>query len=280
MEAGWNTARHGETGNLTLSTLMVRILHDIVSRRELLGMLVIRNIKIRYKESVLGFLWTLLGPVFLIVIYAIFLRIMKFAMPLPLLVTGIFVWQYLAMSLGDSTNAIVGNANLVKKAAFPRVLLPFSMVLANFVNFLLSLVIVVVYLKIEGLPFGGLMWLPLAMVTQVALCTGVCLFLSSVNVFFRDVQHLMGLITMAWFFMTPVIYPPEMVIQKFSNPLIHQLFYLNPMTGLLALYRAALMGEGLPSATLWGPSLLVSWLVCVIGITVFQRLQRRFADEL
>jgi len=264
----------------TLSTLMFKIFHDIVSRRELLGMLVIRNIKIRYKESVLGFLWTLLGPIFMIVIYAVFLGIMKVAIPLPLLVTGIFVWQYLAMCLGDSTNSILGNTNLVKKAAFPRVLLPFSMVLANFVNFLLSLVIVVVYLKIAGVPFGGLAWLPLAMVTQVALCTGVSLFLSSVNVFFRDVQHLMGVFTMAWFFMTPVIYPPEMVILKFTNPLIHQLFYLNPMTGLLALYRAALMGEALPSATLWGPSLLVSWLVCVMGIAVFQRLQKRFADEL
>ncbi len=259
---------------------MFRIIHDIVSRRELLGMLAVRNLKIRYKESVLGFLWTLLGPVFMIAIYAVFLGIMKVDIPLPLLVTGIFVWQYLAMCLGDSANAIVGNTNLVKKAAFPRVLLPFSMVLANFVNFLLSIVIVVVYLKIMGLPFGSLAWLPLAMITQMALCTGVSLFLSSVNVYFRDVQHLMGVVTMAWFFLTPAIYPPDLVIQKFSNPLIHQLFYLNPMTGLLALYRTALLGEALPSVKLWGPSLLVSWLVCVVGIVVFQKLQKRFADEL
>ncbi len=259
---------------------MLKLLSDIVNRRELLAMLVVRNIKIRYKESVLGFLWTLLGPVFLIVIYAVFLGIMRFSMSLPLLVTGIFVWQYLAMSLGDSVNAILGNSNLVKKAAFPRVLLPLSMVLANFVNFALSLVIVVVYLKMVGVPFGLLAWLPLAMVTQVALCTGVSLALSSVNVFFRDVQHLVGVFTMAWFFLTPVIYSPEMVTQKFSNPVIHQLFYLNPMTGLLALYRAALMGEALPSVALWGPSLLVSWLVCGAGVVVFQGLQKGFADEL
>lgn len=259
---------------------MLKLLSDIVNRRELLAMLVVRNIKIRYRESVLGFLWTLLGPVFLIVIYAVFLGIMRFSMSLPLLVTGIFVWQYLAMSLGDSVNAILGNSNLVKKAAFPRVLLPLSMVLANFVNFALSLVIVVVYLKMVGVPFGLLAWLPLAMVTQVALCTGVSLALSSVNVFFRDVQHLVGVFTMAWFFLTPVIYSPEMVTQKFSNPVIHQLFYLNPMTGLLALYRAALMGEALPSVALWGPSLLVSWLVCGAGVVVFQGLQKGFADEL
>ncbi len=253
---------------------------DIVGRRELLMLLVVRNIKIRYKESVLGFLWTLLGPVFLIAIYAVFLGIMRFSMSLPLLVTGIFVWQYLAMSLGDSTHAIVGNANLVKKAAFPRVLLPFSIVLANLVNFVLSLVIVAVYLAFAGVAPGNLLWLPLALVTQVALCTGVSLFLAAVNVFFRDVQHLVGVVTMAWFFLTPVIYSPGMVTQKFNNPLIHQLFYLNPMTGLLALYRAALMGEALPAATLWLGSLAVAWLLCLGGVLVFQGLQKRFADEL
>ena len=259
---------------------MFRILHDIVSRRELLGMLVARNIKIRYKESALGFLWTLLGPVFLILIYAIFLGIMRVAVPLPLLVTGIFVWQYLAMCLGDSTHAIVGNANLVKKAMFPRVLLPFSMVLANCVNFLLSLVIVVIYLKIVHVPFGAMGWLPLALLTQVALCTGVSLMLASLNVFLRDVQHLIGVFTMAWFFLTPVIYSPDMVLQKFSNPVIHQLFYLNPMTGLMTLYRAALMGEAMPTVALWGPSLLMSWLIGMAGVAVFQRLQKQFADEL
>lgn len=259
---------------------MFRIIRDITSRRELLGLLVVRNLKIRYKESVLGFLWTLLGPVFLIAIYAIFLGIMKFSIPLPFLVTGIFVWQYLAMCLGDSTNAIVGNSNLVKKAAFPRVLLPFSMVLANAVNFALSLVIVVVYLKIVGAPFGAVLWLPLALLTQVVLCAGLSLFLSAVNVFFRDVQHLMGVFTMAWFFLTPVIYPPTMVVQKFANPAIHQLFYLNPMTGLLALYRTALMGEPLPPVSHWGASVLVAWLVGMLGAAVFQGLQKRFADEL
>lgn len=251
-----------------------------MSRRELLALLVIRNIKIRYKDSVLGFLWTLLGPVFLIAIYAVFLGIMRFSIPFPVLVTGIFVWQYLAMTLGDSTNAIVGNSNLVKKAAFPRVLLPLSIVMANFVNFVLSLVIVVIYLKIDRVPFGMMAWLPLAMVTQVALCTGVSLAMSSINVFFRDVQHLVGVFTMAWFFLTPVIYPPAMIMEKFANPVIHLLFYLNPMTGLLALYRTALMGEPMPPITLWAPSLMVAWLVCAAGMALFQGLQKRFADEL
>lgn len=259
---------------------MVSILKDVVRCRELLWMLVLRNIKIRYKESVLGFLWTLLGPILLIAIYALFLGIMRIAISMPLLVTGIFVWQYLAMTLGDSTNAIVGNANLIQKAAFPRVLLPLSIVLANAVNFLLSLIIVGMYLMLYGVSFGGPHWILVALLTQVALCTGVSLLLASVNVFFRDVQHVIGMLTMAWFFTTPVIYGPDMVLQKCGTPLLMQLFYLNPMTGILALYRAALMDLPLPAPGLWFPSLVVSWGVCGGGLLVFQKLQSRFADEL
>lgn len=259
---------------------MVSILKDVVRCRELLWMLVIRNIKIRYKESVLGFLWTLLGPILLIAIYALFLGIMRVSISMPLLVTGIFVWQYLAMTLGDSTNAIVGNANLIQKAAFPRALLPLSIVLANAVNFLLSLVIVGVYLVLSDVSFGGAHWIVLALLSQVALCTGVSLLLSSINVFFRDVQHVIGVLTMAWFFTTPVIYSPDMVLQKCGTPVLLQLFYLNPMTGVLALYRAALMDMPLPASGLWVSSLAVSWLVCGAGMLVFQRLQSRFADEL
>ncbi len=259
---------------------MVTIVKDVICHRELLAMLVARNIKIRYKESVLGFLWTLLGPLLLIGIYALFLGIMRFSISMPLLVTGIFVWQYLAMTLGDSTNAIVGNANLIQKAAFPRVLLPLSIVLANLVNLLLSLIIVGIYLVFTNVSFGMPLWLCVAIVSQMALCIGLSLLLSAANVFFRDVQHVIGVLMMAWFFVTPVIYSPVMVLQTFSDPRLHQLFYLNPMTGLLALYRNALMGEAMPQANLWIPSLAVSWLMLAAGVVVFQKLQRSFADEL
>jgi len=261
---------------------MVEFVKDIVARRDLLSMLVVRNIKIRYKESALGFLWTLLGPVFLIAIYAVFMKIiMKFPMPMTVLVSGIFVWQYLAMCLGDSSFAIIGNANLVKKACFPRVLLPFSIVLANFVNFLLSLLVMVVYLLFNGPCFGGIAWLPLAMLAHLALCTGVSLALCALNVFFRDVQHLTGIFTMAWFFLTPVVYDISMIAPITAHhPVLGQLYFLNPMAGILALYRAALLGSPLPDASLVALSVGVAAVVCAVGVMVFQKLQTRFADEL
>ena len=261
---------------------MVGLVKDIVAHRDLLAMLVARNIKIRYKESALGFLWTLLGPVFLILIYGVFMNIiMKFAMPMTVLVTGIFVWQYLAMCLGDASFAIIGNANLVKKACFPRVLLPLSIVLANFVNFLLSLLVMGVYLLAQGPHFGGVAWLPLALATHLLLCTGVSLALCALNVFFRDVQHLTGIFTMAWFFLTPVVYDVSMIapiVQQ--HPVLGQLYFLNPMAGILSLYRAALLGNPLPAPSLLALSAAVAVIVCAVGILIFQKLQPRFADEL
>ena len=261
---------------------MFGFVKEILARRELLAMLVGRNIKIRYKESVLGFLWTLLGPVFLIAIYAVFMKIiMKFPMPMTVLVTGIFVWQYLAMCLGDASFAIIGNANLVKKACFPRILLPLSIVLANFVNFLLSLLVMAVYLLFAGPCFHGLVWLPLAMAAHLVLCTGISLALSALNVFFRDVQHLTGIFTMAWFFLTPVVYDLAMITPITArHPWLGQLYFANPMAGILALYRSALLGSPLPAAPLVGLSVGVALAVGIAGIAVFQRLQPRFADEL
>ncbi len=261
---------------------MIGLVKDIFARRDLLSMLVVRNVKIRYKESALGFLWTLLGPIFLIAIYAVFMKIiMKFPMPMTVLVSGIFVWQYLAMCLGDSSFAIIGNANLVKKACFPRALLPLSIVLANFINFLLSLLVMGVYLMFVGLDLSGIAWLPLAMVTHLALCTGVSLGLSALNVFFRDVQHLTGIFTMAWFFMTPVVYDISMISKIIDkHPLLGQLYFLNPMAGILALYRSALLGSPLPSLSLIALSIGMTVVLFVAGILIFQKLQPRFSDEL
>ena len=260
---------------------MTGLLKDILDRRELLSMLVVRNIKIRYKESVLGFLWTLLGPVFLIAIYAIFMKIMRVPTSMTILVSGIFVWQYLAMCLGDSSFAIIGNANLVKKACFPRILLPLSIVLANFVNFLLSMLVMFVYLVVFEPHLGSLGLLPVAMLVHFALCAGVSLALCALNVFFRDVQHLTGIVTMAWFFLTPVVYDLSMIVPLTDKyPILGPLYFLNPMAGIISLYRTALVGDPLPAVSLLATSAAVAAVILVAGILIFQKMQPRFADEL
>jgi ABC-type polysaccharide/polyol phosphate export permease len=260
---------------------MTGLVKDILARRELLSLLVVRNIKIRYKESVLGFLWTLLGPIFLIVIYAIFLKIMRIQTSMTTLVSGIFVWQYLAMCLGDSSFAIIGNANLVKKACFPRVLLPLSIVFANFVNFLLSVLVMFAYLLVFEPHIGSLGLLPVAMLVHLALCAGVSLALCALNVFFRDVQHLTGIVTMAWFFVSPVVYDLSMITPLTDKyPVLGPMYFLNPMAGIVSLYRTALVGDPLPAFPLLATSGAVAIVVFVGGVFIFQRLQPKFADEL
>lgn len=251
--------------------------------RELFVLLVQRNIKIRYKNSSLGFFWSLLSPLFLIAIYSIFLGLMKFSIHLPSLVIGIFVWQFHTLCAGDSLYAILGNANLIKKTAFPRILLPGAMVGANLFNFLLSLTVLLVYLIIARVLCVGPMLavLPLLILTQTALCLGLALLLSSVNVFFRDTEHLFGMMMMAWFFMTPVLYPVGMVTERFAgHPALLNLYFLNPMAGLVSGYRRCLMGTTDIPWDMLVPSFAVAWAVALAGILVFRRVQRRFAEEL
>jgi ABC-type polysaccharide/polyol phosphate export permease len=260
---------------------MLKLWKEIRSHRELLRLLVGRNLKIRYKKSALGFLWTLLGPVFMIVIYATFLGILRVAIDLPTLVTGILVWQFLAMCLGDSLYAIVGNANLVTKSSFPRIMLPLSMVLSNLVNFLLSFIVLVVYLMVVRAVPGAWYWLPAALVTQTALCLGVALILSCANVFFRDTEHILSVVMLAWFFLTPVIYPVERVIEHFPNrPWLINLCFANPMTGVVSAYRSGLLSSPWPSAGHTALSFVMAWIVLAVGLAIFQRVEPRFGDVL
>ena len=259
---------------------MFSSLKDLFKYRDLLLMLVARNIKIRYKRSVLGFFWTLLNPLFLILIYAVFLKILKFfdaSDPkfLPMLVTGIIVWQFLAMCLGDSLFAVIGNANLITKTAFPRIILPLSMVIANLVNFLLSLVILAVYLLAIGPEVSNLWVLPFIILTQFALCLGLALFLSSLNVFFRDTEHLLGVVMLAWFFLTPIVYQFHHIPEPYQR-----LAFLNPMTGIVTAYRHVFLSGDIMAPRLFSLSIAVAWAVCLGGIWFFQRLESRFADEL
>ncbi len=261
---------------------MRALIKELFSRHELLHILVVRNIKIRYKESVLGFLWSLVNPILLIGIYALFLGILGRieGKSFEILVTGVFVWQYVSLCLGDSAGTIVGNANLIKKSAFPRLILPLSMVLANLVNFLLSLVVVLVFVLCAGHIPGLWLWLPVMLLSHVAVCAGVSFFLAAANVYFRDVQQVTGLLTMAWFFLSPVLYSHELVTHSHLAPWLKAAFFLNPMTGILCGYRSILLGYPLPPMSDMALSLGMAGLILILGTLVFQRLEKRFSDEL
>jgi len=259
---------------------MITVAREIWQCRELLWILVQRSLRIRYQSSALGFLWTLLGPVLLIVVYSAFLALIRIPVDLPSLVTGILAWHFLSMCLGDSPGAIVGNASLVTKARFPRVVLPVSMVAANFVNLLLSFVVLAGYLLVIRHPFGTVAWIVPAILLQAAVCVGTALLVSSANVFFRDTEHVVGVVSLVWFFMSPVVYGADHVLGGSLPAWMKTLFFLNPMSGVLTAYRAVFLG--MPAAP-WGLMALsagVALALFALGIAVFTSVQDRFGDEL
>lgn len=273
---------------------MIALCRSLWARRELIGILVSRNLKIRYKQSALGFFWSLLGPLFLIVIYWAFLEILKVPISITSLVTGILVWQFLSMCLNDSLYAILGNANLVTKTAFPRMVLPLSIVLANLVNFLLSLGVLVVFLVVFSVVdsagseaasrpllmlLGHAALLPWILLSQCALCLGLCLILCSLNVFFRDVEHMLGVGMLAWFFMSPVVYPNSFILDRF-NPTLHAVYFMNPMAGIVTAYRNVFLNTDFLAGWMLVIPFCLCWLALWAGVATFLRLEPRFGDEL
>ncbi len=257
------------------------VLPEVLARRELVANFVVRNLKQRYKGSALGFLWSLLHPLFLVLVYLVFIRLMRFSTSMPHLLVGVMVWQFFSLCAGDAAGVVLGNASLVKKTWFPRVILPLSAVLGNLVHFALSLLVLAVALPLLGVaPRGTWLHLPWLIALQFLLCLGVSLGLSALNVIFRDVEHLVPIALMSGFFVTPVIYSTELVLGNPSlPPWVAPLFFANPMTALLSWYRHAFLGDPLPAAALW-PGLLGVFVVFSVGALLFTRLEPRFADEL
>lgn len=249
----------------------------------MLATLVVRNLKIRYQGSALGFLWTLLNPLFMMLIYWIFIRFMKFPMDPWSLLAGVLAWQFLTMCCGDSINAVAGHPNLVKKVYFPRIILPLATVLANLVNYLLSLVVLFVLTLLAGrLALGpALAALPLVIFAQFLFCLGLALIISCSSVYFRDTEHVVAALLMAWFFMSPVIYSLDFLSQGALVP--HWLlgvYKLNPMAGFITLHRRIIMDGPPPGWIAAVAAIVIPIVVLYAGLKIFRRYEPDFADEL
>ena len=265
-------------------------LHELLGRRELIRNLVLRQLKIRYKSSSLGFLWSLLNPLIMALVYwVVFSNIFGGGRGSWLgedghyaayLVSGLFAWNFFAGSISDSANAFVGNVSLVKKVYFPRIILPLSAVLTNLVNFLLSLVVVFILLFVWKRPLLhlSLVMLPLLMLIGFMLAAGLSFFLCCLNVLFRDVEHILQVILFAGFFLTPVIYPYSLVVKTHNQ---HLLYFLNPMASLIVCYQNVLYkGEFPPSAAFVCVPLVFSIVLLVAGYCFLTKVEAMVIDQL
>lgn len=259
---------------------MLNKLKELYEYRELLINLVIKELKVKYKNSALGFFWSLLNPLLMMLVFTFIFSIVFRAnvenFPIFFLV-AFLPWNFFTISLTRGSSCIIDNANLIKKVYFPREIIPLSIILANLVNFLLELIVLFVFLLVYGYNF--FLYLPLllvAIILQVFMSAGFSLALASLTVYFRDLQQIIGIILLVWLYGTPIIYPIEMA-PAVAQPLIK---YLNPMTSIIFLYREALYYLHLPSLKLLLYATFISFVIFSLGYVIFNKLSTSFAKEL
>jgi ABC-type polysaccharide/polyol phosphate export permease len=263
----------------------MQIINDILNHRELLGNLVARNLKSRYKNSFLGFLWTIITPLFLAVIYMAFLRILARQIPMQEILIGVFAWQFTSQAVANGLSSVVENANLVKKVYFPRILLPLSTTLSNLVNFLLTLIVqFIMLIIILGINNESISWLslavPLVIIYHFFFCFSISILLSCLNVYFRDLEHLINILLLAWFFMSPIMYSISLAKEIIPEKLF-ALYLLNPLSVIVSGYRSLILPDiAFPVLPTVYISLSIPVILFIAAYIIFQKLQKNFSDVL
>ena len=264
---------------------MISDFKKLFSYRELLVILTKKELKVKYRGSILGFFWSLLNPILIMIVYSfVFSIIMRLNIEdyAIFLISALLPFNFLSNSINYGTGSIISNNNLVKKIYFPKEIIPLSVVFSNFINFLLELCALFIVLGVMGYNFYIYLYLlPLIIFIQLFLVAGCTLLVSSLNVFFRDLQHLITVITMVWFFGTPIIYELGMVPEKFQ-------FILkgNPMTIFSIFYRDIFYyvnhpeGFYIPSLKVILICLATTFFIFFFGYFIFKKLEPRFAEEI
>jgi lipopolysaccharide transport system permease protein len=260
-------------------------LRDLWEYRDLLYFLVWRDVKVRYKQTVLGATWAILQPTMTMVVFTIFFGglagISSDNLPYPIFsFAGLLPWTFFAQGLGQSSNSLVGSQHLLTKVYFPRLIIPLATVTAGVVDFLLAFVVLVAMMAFYGIwPGVAVLWLPVLLGLAYATALGVGMWLSALNVEYRDVRHVVPFLVQIWLFVTPVIYPASTVTARLESlGLPGWVFGLNPMTGVVEGFRWALLGVDSRPGPLILASATVAVVLLVSGAVYFRRMERTFAD--
>ena len=254
-------------------------LAGLVRYRELVRNFVIRDLKARYKGSFLGFLWSLANPLLMMAVYTIvFTALIPRDIPqFPVFIlSALLAWNWCSASVTGGVYSITNNAHLIKKVAFPRELLPLSVVLSNGVNFVLALIPLFVLAWVYGKPPSlYLLLLPIVMVVQLLFLTGLALFLSALNVYFRDTESIIDVLMLAWFFLTPVFYSVDDLSQEYSR----LIYILNPMASFISLYRLIFYYQSPTDLAFFVRMIAQALLVFAIGYAFFLWRAPDFGEE-
>lgn len=253
-------------------------LREIWEYRELLYFLAWRDIKVRYKQTALGAAWALLQPLFLMAIFTLlFSRVAKVPVPVPYPIfafCGLLPWQLFAFGLSQSSNSLVQSQNLISKVYFPRLVIPIASVLAGLLDFAIAFLLLLAMMAYYRVPPGkGVILLPLFVLFAVITSLTAGVWLSAINVRYRDVQYTLGFLVQFWMLATPVGYPASVVPARWRWVLV-----LNPMAGVVEGFRWALLGTGSRPDAMLGVSLGLVLLLLIAGLHYFRRMEKTFAD--
>jgi lipopolysaccharide transport system permease protein len=247
--------------------------------RELVYFLVWREIKVRYKQTVIGGAWALLQPLLTVAIFTMvfrgFARVPSEGLPYPVFaLAGLLPWTYFSQAVARSGTSLVGDANLIRKIYFPRLIIPISAALAPLVDCFVALVVLLVFMACYGVtPPVGVVALPLLLLIAVATALSIGLWLSALNVRYRDVGHTIPFILQSWMYASPVAYPVSLVPEQWRL-----LYSLNPMAGLVEGFRWGLLGTGNLDLTVIAVSAVVVVVLLIGGVLHFNHMERTFAD--
>jgi len=257
-----------------------RRLLDLWNYRELIRNLVVRDLKVRYKNSAFGFAWSLLNPLFMMIVLSVVFSLVferqKLVDNFPaFLVVGLIPWNFTNTSLARVVNSVVENSRLIKKVYFPREVIPISVVLANFVHFLLAIPVLLIILMFLGvMPNPKILLLPPLILIHLELVLGIALFISSVNVFYRDMGVALDVLLQGWFFATPIFYHHWILPLYLQKPAM-----ANPLAAIITAYRDVLIYGRFPDRNFTLGALVSSTIIFAIGYALFTRYSSVFAEE-
>jgi len=254
-------------------------LRELWEYRELLYFLIWRDIKVRYKQTALGATWAIIQPFFTMVVFSLFFGrlagVPSDGIPYPIFSFAALVpWTFFANGLGQSSNSLVGSGTLITKVYFPRLIIPLASVFSGIVDFLLAFVVLIAMILYYGMaPTLNVLWLPMFLLLALVTSLGVGLWLSALNVKYRDVRYIVPFITQFWLFVTPIAYPSSLLHQPWRT-----IYGLNPMVGVVEGFRWALLGTNTAPGPIIAVSAAAAIVILITGAFYFRRMEKTFAD--
>ena len=259
----------------------MKVFKDLYNYRELLKTSVKKDIGGKYKHSFLGVLWSFINPLLQILVYAlIFPLVMKnggsYKDYTVFMVCGFIPWAYFTTVINRASFIMIENGNILKKVYFPRSILPLSLVTSETINFLVSCIIILAFIVIKGFGISKfILFFPLVLLIQYVLLLGIALIFSAITVYMRDIQHFIGVVLQLLFYATPIVYSIDTIPENFR-----WILKWNPMTYIIEGYRAIFYNQTMPDLKSLGVLGIISIIILIVGYLLFNKLQKRFAEEL